>query len=792
MAGVPFDAIERLGTLETSRAARLVLACKSDLLAARSEAEKLLAHRDNGLSPETHGAFRGALKARPAALPENAHPKYASLVRAISAHAKAEINFTATLNEELNFVRRSLLDVSRDILPRYLVFGAPGTRDLLIEAMHANALELPPRNKRARERERHLLLYLQRIAAKNDTFSEFGPSAWGRAGPDVTGLSLAPEPGVQRREAFMERWTAHAVAAAMNSDSAVKEELAPRLHPNGRLEGNTFVSCETGGTIQLTRETSEFLRQSNGEIPAYACSLSLAELTDLAAKEIILWQVEVPALDPYAFSHLLADVGAWRAGATRQRWLEILQPLEESSARLAGTPAVPNRAGALEEARTRLSGLGIERAHGERFLYAALNPIGEECFRECHFLIEDKLLQEIPTEAAPWIDFWRDCYAYIASRVAAGLRGLLETAPLQNGGLSLPAFLRHCHERKMPLTGPGMIALAHIAFQEVKAAFRERFKDRPDATEWEFTAADSRLIRENFEFEPFDEYTFPSADIQLSAVSREAVARGEYQWILSELHPPPAILHHGGYWSCPDHAELSRALASMTFGHPSFHFGFFAADFTSHTVVHAMDALSELTNFVAPQRGNPHWRVTPPAECEVFAQHSSGDVCLRKRVSHEYLGSFARAWLIPLGFHPFQFGRPPHMPRLRCGQVIVQRQSWTVTLEELPAGDYTGISRDLVLAVEGLRATKDWPRYIYVRPTEQALRRSGAEGRDKDTKPVFIDLESYLSLEIFHRWLVKAGELEVTEMLPDPDHLCWQEADGRRTFELRTLIVPRS
>jgi hypothetical protein len=64
------------------------------------------------------------------------------------------------------------------------------------------------------------------------------------------------------------------------------------------------------------------------------------------------------------------------------------------------------------------------------------------------------------------------------------------------------------------------------------------------------------------------------------------------------------------------------------------------------------------------------------------------------------------------------------------------------------------------------------------------------EGRDKDTKPVFIDLESYLFLEILHRWLVKAGEIEATEMLPRPDQLLWQEADGRHTFELRTQIVP--
>ena len=134
----------------------------------------------------------------------------------------------------------------------------------------------------------------------------------------------------------------------------------------------------------------------------------------------------------------------------------------------------------------------------------------------------------------------------------------------------------------------------------------------------------------------------------------------------------------------------------------------------------------------------------------------------------------------------------PHTPRLRCGKVIVQRRSWTVKAEDLLPGNYTGVSAQLVYAVEKLRAEKDLPRFVYIRPTEQALRRSGAEGRDKDTKPVFVDLESYLFLEIFHRWLIKAGEIEVTEMLPDPEHLFWKEAGGRHSFELRTLIVPRS
>jgi hypothetical protein len=351
---------------------------------------------------------------------------------------------------------------------------------------------------------------------------------------------------------------------------------------------------------------------------------------------------------------------------------------------------------------------------------------------------------------------------------------------------------------KMPLTGPAMVGLAHMAFQEVKAAFRERMRDRPEAEEWELTAEDCHFIRQNFQYDKFDEFTYPSADLQLEAESVEAVGQGDYRWILAELHPPVALLHHGFYWSCPDKPALGRALVQATKGCPSFHFGFFAADFTATTAVRMLDAIPNGMSFVASQRGDPRWRIIPPAEIDVYVEEKNGDVCLRTREAGEYLGSFARAWVIPLGFHPFHFGRAPHMPRLRCGRVIVQRRSWTLTFEELGPGNFTGISRDLVLAVERLRGEKGWPRYVYIRPSEQALRRSGAEGRDKDTKPVFIDLESYPFLEIFHRWLAKAGELEVSEMLPDPDHLLWRESDspggqgGRRSFELRTQIVPRA
>ena len=151
---------------------------------------------------------------------------------------------------------------------------------------------------------------------------------------------------------------------------------------------------------------------------------------------------------------------------------------------------------------------------------------------------------------------------------------------------------------------------------------------------------------------------------------------------------------------------------------------------------------------------------------------------------------FARGWGDPLGFHPFNFSLSAAHAPLALRNVVVQRRAWTIA-SRIVRGRFPGISRDLGDGNRRLRSARQLPRHVYIRPTEQALRRSGADGRDKDTKPVYVDLESYFFLEIFHRWLTKAGELEVTEMLRDPDHLLWREPHGRRTFELRTQVIPR-
>ncbi|MDQ3118059.1 MAG: lantibiotic dehydratase family protein [Verrucomicrobiota bacterium] len=793
-AGFPFEHLDRLSTTRTAVAARSLLVARHEFSDAKAAVELLLGSRGHGgLSEELFRAWRKAIRSgtMPPAIDQPSRA-FAVCWECAKNQADAESALKELLHSELSLARISLLDSSRTLLPAYLVFAAEGVRGLLARQLSEYAADLsalPPRNNLTRKVEHSLILYLQRIVAKNDTFSQFGPSAWGRTGDRVRGLQFIPNTGVARRELFLERWTAHAVAEVMNADPEISSELMPRLNPEGRVEERNFLFTESGETQPLTANDLEVLRRCDGKTPAHliADQESLRALLD---KKIIRCAVEVPALEPYAFDVLVADVEEWRRSPVREKWLSILRPISDLPAKFGVAAGTVEREQVMEEARGRLAAAGAIAKAGERSLYSAINVIGEECVRECDFVINEELLNEAASQAAPWIDLWRDSYAFVASRVAVGLRAVFERHGSGADGIPLPAFLRFCSTDRLPLMGPGLVGLAALAFQEVKNAFVERLREYPETEEHELSAHDCHVVRQNFEYPKFDEYTYPSADLQIDAASAEAIVAGRYRWILSELHPPIALLHHGFYWSCPDVPSLSRALASTTGGRPNFHFGFAAADFTAHTTVRNFDVLPGSSTFISPQRGHPRFQTVPPSEAEVYIEEANGDVCVRQRGTREHLGSFARAWLIPLGFHPFHFGRAPHMPRLRCGKVIVQRRSWTVTLGDLPAGKYSGVSRGLVLALEQLRAAKGLPRHVYIRPTLQALRRSGAEGRDKDTKPVYIDLESYLSLEIFYRWLAKTTELEVTEMLPDPDHLCWQEVDGRRTFELRTLIVP--
>ena len=174
------------------------------------------------------------------------------------------------------------------------------------------------------------------------------------------------------------------------------------------------------------------------------------------------------------------------------------------------------------------------------------------------------------------------------------------------------------------------------------------------------------------------------------------------------------------YWSCPDHAALSRALQSDVLAVNHF-FISVSSPLILPRILRcgfSMPCQSRQSS-ASPQRGNPRWHSVSPAQTEVFIAED-GDVALR--ASGQYLGSFARNWIIPLGFHPFQFGLAPQMPRFRCGRVIVQRRSLDrAPVRNSAAGISPAFRANWCSPLKDCAPPKDWPRFVYIRPTEQAL-----------------------------------------------------------------------
>ena len=195
LAGLPFDVLQQFGTPSTSAAARALLVRQDEFAKAKSDVEHLLRSRGHGLSEPAFRAWRKAVRSG-STPPETDLPlKQLAEYKASAANLAAEESkLTELLPRKLEEARATLLQSACAILPPYLVFANEGIRESLnklsTDNPRKNHLLPPPRNKQTRLRERHLLLYLQRICSKNDTFSEFGPSVWGSVEAKMSGIDL--------------------------------------------------------------------------------------------------------------------------------------------------------------------------------------------------------------------------------------------------------------------------------------------------------------------------------------------------------------------------------------------------------------------------------------------------------------------------------------------------------------------------------------------------------------------------------------------------------------------------
>jgi hypothetical protein len=108
--------------------------------------------------------------------------------------------------------------------------------------------------------------------------------------------------------------------------------------------------------------------------------------------------------------------------------------------------------------------------------------------------------------------------------------------------------------------------------------------------------------------------------------------------------------------------------------------------------------------------------------------------------------------------------------------LVVARAEWRLESADferlLEAPD---LASAMVVAQE-LRAQHGMPRLLFVRPAHEP-------------KPIYLDWQSPLAVELFVSHVRKGGRLAFSEMLPAPDELRLRGERGSYTSELRFMVT---
>ena len=629
-------------------------------------------------------------------------------------------------------------------------------------------------DKRARQRERLVLSYLQRYCAKNDTIGFFGPVGWGTL-DDEADVMVAYRPGpglLASRCVYLEPWAVAAFIATWLADPAFAAAVPWRLHPRAWISGDRLFGlpgtrARDGGQALTLEEAQalaalrdgagtaglppERLRAAGWAVPALAAPWSAEPHRDVERKLARL--PEVPAV-----AAARADL-AWLA-ASRQ-----------AVADAAGHPGRLELAlGQLETGFTERTGVASRRHAGKT--YGGRTLIYEDARRDLATVAGGRLLAGVAAplalalEAARWFtvqagDRHRQALA------AADTRLLARHGP----GYGLPWLW---DEMRAIFQGPDPLGL-----DEVRAALAAGW-----AASLEVTADKGRRARrDSAAVGPAVRARFAAQGPGFAGARHHGIdllvaeGEGEALVVLGELHP-------GGHpFSMLAAREQSPAPAELEAA--------FRADLPGHGALPVLpDAYCRAAE---DARLAPHWwHVLTDPRCDSWRaperQLQIGELVVRAGPGGPWVArrngsalfpaeQLFERWLRLVVGAKFRLApEAPHWPRVTVDGLVVSRETWRVDPQTVvPALSAKG--------AEGYRRLRRWgdalglPERVFV-------------GTPEEVKPFMFDRGSVLGTMLFASFARRASGLVITEMLPDLPQATVPDAAGARyTGELRFVAV---
>jgi hypothetical protein len=661
-----------------------------------------------------------------------------------------------------------------------------------------------PRNTRGRGHELTIANYLQRYCLKNDTVGFFGPVGWARIGPEDLGVTATAGPELlARRTAYFEGWAIDAIADLIAGRPEIWPWLRPQVSPSTVVVGRTLRS-PFRKPVTLTAPEVRVLARCDGRRTVRdiagdpldpATVAMLLRLRECGAVRIDLGVplVTWPERDLAGQLDAIADPGV-RARAREP--LDALVRARDAIHAAAGDPdRLRSAMEAMAETFSRLTGSAPTRNAGAT--YAGRTLVYEDTARAG----EVRVGRRVTDALAPALGLVLDSAVWLANTIGERYEAkALEVLDHETARTGQPMPLLQLLTSVMPelaritAGGPGSEIVDEAAV-ELQERWRRVLGLPPEAFR---STRDYRVTSDEIAERAAQEFaTAPprwsiarwhSPDLMIAATDPEALANGDVDVVLGELHAAVNTLESKLFIAQhPEPERLTAAAAAVGFTRRIFTIPRSGTAQTTTRMSRALELMLPSYTYlcIGAETFDPPAGATAVSVLDLVAERRDGDLVVRHRsgtgTPYRFLELIGEPLSVLVGnaFQPFGDGY--HRPRITIDRLVVGREAWTLPA----AGAAWAFVKD-----EGLRyaRARRWR-------AEHGLPERGFVRVDVERKPMAVDFRSLPLVNLLAKSIRRtaeagAGEVTITEMLPDVDQLWLQDAIGRRyVAELRIVAI---
>ncbi|MDQ0656011.1 hypothetical protein QF041_000778 [Paenibacillus sp. W2I17] len=630
---------------------------------------------------------------------------------------------------------------------------------------------------RRRYEERAYISYLQRFLFKNDTTSFFGPLNYGLFKDQKENLCFTRTGQIPtQRRTFLAYWVVQSLSHQINREELWNDYFPLSLHDSFYLDDTGIMHPQSGKKIGIKPEIISILQQCNGQKSAHEllgnCSASVVKQMELLIhKGVVIRGYRLTPSTHHLLEDLILFVEKLPESPLRETWLLHLGQFqrwqsEYSNGNAENKVRIVQEAGALFK---KLTGLDPYHSSGEN--YADRSLYCEECAGDVtSFTLSHRAKDDLQHRLSPLLD-WGWTLANKKKKLAQSqAKHLFKQLINDSGSPHVPflVFLLALQQQKFQLELQGESPSEHlqkwITEENLQQSKVIELKD-----EW---------VEHVIELPEAEQYVcVTSPDIMIQAESIDEINQGNFQWIIGEVH-----------WG-------TQGMSNLLYYHPN-------RDKWIKEATQAIESLpngKQIVNVVLKQRAGKNFFLEIFERSITLMGHSGKDKDNVLSFSQLYvleeneelvIRDIHHERIIPHMGEPDdlvslvfsepnvvvpKFKLPAHTPRILFRDIVLQRETWTMSTEEW----HTVLAAD-----EDKRFIEAWIlKEKYQLPDEVFVRLKG------ELKPFYIHFKNYYLVDLLLKHLVPEESVTFSELLPNRTSNWFQNEKGSYCCELRGIMV---